>query len=90
MADPIRGFWVATPTPLSADGSVDHVRLTHHVLQLFAKSVDGVVLFGTTGEGTSFSASERLATVEALLKAGIAESRIGLGSGFPAVTAASR
>ena len=86
MADPIRGFWVATPTPLSADGSVDHVRLSHHVLQLFAKSADGVVLFGTTGEGTSFSAAERLATVEALLKAGIAEQRIGLGSGCPAVT----
>jgi 4-hydroxy-tetrahydrodipicolinate synthase len=86
MTDPIRGFWVATPTPLSADGSVDHVRLTHHVLQLFAKSADGVVLFGTTGEGTSFAAAERLATVESLLKAGIAESRIGLGSGFAAVT----
>jgi 4-hydroxy-tetrahydrodipicolinate synthase len=44
------------------------------------------VLFGTTGEGTSFSAAERLATVEALLKAGIPASRMGLGAGFPALT----
>ena len=86
MTDTIHGFWVATATPLSADGTVDHVRLAQHALQLFAKSVDGVVLFGTTGEGTSFSAAERLATVEALLKQGIAASRIALGSGFPAVT----
>ena len=86
MTDAIRGFWVATPTPLSADDSVDHVRLARHVFQLFAKKVDGVVLFGTTGEGTSFSAAERLATVEALLKAGIPASRMGLGGGFPALT----
>ena len=86
MTDTIHGFWVAAATPLSADGTVDHVRLAQHALQLFAKSVDGVVLFGTTGEGTSFSAAERLATVEALLKQGIAASRIALGSGFPAVT----
>jgi 4-hydroxy-tetrahydrodipicolinate synthase len=65
---------------------VDHVRLARHVFQLFAKKVDGVVLFGTTGEGASFSAAERLATVEALLKAGIPASRMGLGSGFPALT----
>ena len=86
MTDAIRGFWVATPTPLSADESVDHGRLARHVFQLFAKKVDGVVLFGTTGEGTSFSAAERLATVEALLKAGTPASRLGLGSGFPALT----
>jgi len=86
MTDAIRGFWVATPTPLSADGTVDHDRVAQHARRLFAKSADGVVLFGTTGEGASFSAAERLATVEALLKAGISASRIGLGSGFPALT----
>lgn len=84
--DQIRGFWVATPTPLSAGGMVDHASLARHVLGLFAQGVDGAVLFGTTGEGTSFSATERIATVEALLKAGVAASRIGLGGGFPALT----
>ena len=84
--DQIRGFWVATTTPLSADGSVDHASLARHVLGLFAQGVDGAVIFGTTGEGTSFSAAERVATIEALLKAGVAPSRIGLGGGFPALT----
>ncbi len=65
---------------------MDHAKLAGHALNLFKKGVDGVVLFGTTGEGTSFNVAERIATVEALLKAGVASSRIGLGGGFPAIT----
>ena len=84
MTDAIRGFWVAAPTPLTPQGDVDHALLTRQTQGLFARGIDGIVLFGTTGEGTSFSAAERLATVEALLKAGIAPGRIGLGAGFPA------
>jgi 4-hydroxy-tetrahydrodipicolinate synthase len=86
MTDAIRGFWVATPTPLTAAGTVDHARLAGHALGLFERGIDGVVLFGTTGEGTAFSVAERIATVEALLEAGIAAARIGLGGGFPAIT----
>lgn len=86
MTEAIRGFWVASATPLAADGSVDSSRLAAHAKQLFSKGVDGVVLFGTTGEGTSFNAGERLATVEAMLEAGIAPERIGIGGGFPAIT----
>src|ERR1700745_195567 len=86
MTDAIRGFWVAAPTPLTADGAVDPARLANHALRLFKKGVNGVVLFGTTGEGTSFNIAERVATVEALLKAGVAADRIGIGGGFPAIS----
>jgi len=86
MTEAIRGFWVASATPLAADGSVDSAKLAAHATQLFGKGVDGVVLFGTTGEGTSFNVSERVATIEAVLKAGIAPERIGIGGGFPAIT----
>ena len=85
MTGAIRGFWVATPTPLTAEGTVDHARLAGHALGLFKKGIDGVVLFGTTGEGTTFNVTERVATIEALLKAGVAASRIGLGGGFPSL-----
>ncbi|MDD1535761.1 dihydrodipicolinate synthase family protein [Bradyrhizobium sp. WBOS4] len=84
MTEAIRGFWVASATPLAADGSVDSAKLAAHAKQLFGKGVDGVVLFGTTGEGTTFSVAERIATVEAMLKAGVAADRIGIGGGFPA------
>jgi len=86
MTGAIRGFWVAVPTPLTAEGTVDHAKLAGHALNLFKQGIDGVVLFGTTGEGTSFNVAERIATVEALLKVGVAASRIGLGGGFPAIT----
>jgi len=86
MTEAISGFWVAAATPLTAAGTVDDAKLAGHALQLFKRGADGVVLFGTTGEGTSFSISERLATVEALLTSGVAADRIGLGGGFPAIT----
>jgi 4-hydroxy-tetrahydrodipicolinate synthase len=84
VTDKISGFWVATATPLTAAGAVDHFKLAAHGAWLFDHGVDGLVLFGTTGEGTSFSAQERLDTVAALLKAGIAPERLALGTGFPA------
>jgi 4-hydroxy-tetrahydrodipicolinate synthase len=43
------------------------------------------VLFGTTGEGTSFSAAERIATLRALLEQGTAPERLAIGVGFPAI-----
>src|SRR4051794_22501330 len=86
MTEAIRGFWVASATPLTSDGSVDSAKLAIHAKQLFGKGVDGVVLFGTTGEGTSFNVAERVETIEAVLKAGVPAERIGIGGGFPAIS----
>ena len=83
--DGIAGLWVALATPLDAAGGVDHAAFAAHATGLIARGVDGVVAFGTTGEGTAFSASEKLAAVEALLAAGIVPARIGLGTGSPAI-----
>jgi 4-hydroxy-tetrahydrodipicolinate synthase len=65
---------------------VDSAKLAAHAKKLFGKGVDGVVLFGTTGEGTSFNVAERVATIEAALKAGVPAERIGIGGGFPAIS----
>ena len=81
----MRGLWSAMPTPLDADGQVDHGLLVKHGLWLLENGCDGLVPFGTTGEGPSFSASERLAASEALLRAGIPSSRIGIGTGCTAI-----
>lgn len=86
MTDMIQGFWVAIATPLDAAGNVDHAHFVRHAKFLFDQGVDGIVPFGTTGEGTSFSATERLHAVDALLKAGIAPAKIALGTGCPAIT----
>ena len=85
MFDGIHGFRVATATPLDASGAVATAALGAHANALFARGCDGLVLFGTTGEGTAFTAQERLATVEALLAQGIPASRLALGVGCPAI-----
>jgi 4-hydroxy-tetrahydrodipicolinate synthase len=85
MTDRIEGLWVAMPTPLLADGGVDHGLLLRHGKTMLAQGCDGLVPFGTTGEGTSFSGAERLRAVEALLDGGIAPGRIALGVGYPSV-----
>jgi 4-hydroxy-tetrahydrodipicolinate synthase len=86
MTEAIRGFWVASATPIASDGSVDSAKLAAHAKHLFGKGADGVVLFGTTGEGTSFNVTERVATIEAVLKAGVPAERIGIGGGFSAIS----
>ena len=86
MSETIHGLWVAMATPVAADGSVDHAALVGHAKGLMAAGCDGLVPFGTTGEGTSFSAAERLAAIEAMLAGGIAPGRIAPGTGCPAIT----
>ena len=85
MTEPVRGVWCATLTPLTADGRLDQARLAAHVRRIFAAGVDGAALFGTTGEGQSFSVAERRAGLEALIAAGIAPARIIAGSGCAAL-----
>ncbi len=85
MSDQITGLWVALATPLDAAGGVDHAEFTSHAKSLLAAGCDGVVPFGTTGEGPSFSCAERLAATEALLAAGIAPGQIALGTGCAAI-----
>lgn len=85
MKDRITGLWAAMATPLDATGAVDHQALVRHANWLIEQGCDGLVPFGTTGEGPSFSGAERLAAAEALLKAGIEADRIALGTGCPAV-----
>jgi 4-hydroxy-tetrahydrodipicolinate synthase len=82
---PLGGVWCATLTPLEADGRPDHARLAAHIQRLFAAGVDGIALFGTTGEGQSFSVAERLAGLEALLDAGVDPARIIAGTACAAL-----
>jgi 4-hydroxy-tetrahydrodipicolinate synthase len=85
MDDVIRGLWCAVATPLDSTGTIDRDALVKHCQWLLANSCDGLALFGTTGEGPSFGAAERLAAVEALLQAGIPVDRIQLGTGCSAI-----
>lgn len=84
MANPLRpvqGVWCAVLTPFDAAGLPDSARLARHVRRILAAGVDGIALFGTTGEGQSLSLKERREGLDALLAAGIASSRIVAATG---------
>ena len=57
----ISGLWAASATPIARDRSDDHTALAAHAHRLIQRGCDGLVLFGTSGEGPSFSISQRLA-----------------------------
>src|SRR5580698_4009582 len=81
----ISGLWAASATPVAQDGSIDHAALVNHTKQLLQRGCDGLVLFGTSGEGPSFSVAQRLAATEAVLRAGVPAAKLALGTGCPAV-----
>jgi len=82
---PPRGIWCATLTPQDARGAIDTRRLAAHVKRLFAAGVDGIALFGTTGEGQSFALRERRDGLDALIAAGIDPRRVLAGTGCAAL-----
>jgi 4-hydroxy-tetrahydrodipicolinate synthase len=80
----LSGVWAASLTPLQADLSPDADRLVAHVDRLFSDGCDGIVLFGTTGEATSFSVPERIALLGRLVAEGVDPGRIIVGVGCAA------
>ena len=62
---PLAGVYAAAVTPLrTVDSSIDHESVPVLLRFLASRGCHGAVLFGTTGEGPSFSPSER----EALMR----------------------
>jgi 4-hydroxy-tetrahydrodipicolinate synthase len=85
MPDAITGLWAAATTPTDTAGAIDHPALARHAHRLLRAGCDGLVLFGSCGEGPSFSIAERLAAAEAVLRSGVGPARLALGTGCPAI-----
>ena len=62
-----QGIWPALLTPLDAQLNIDHAKLAAHALSLISAGCGGVTLFGTTGEGPSFSLQERKDALEKMI-----------------------
>lgn len=69
----------AVSTPLTPKLAIDTDRLVTHVSQLRERGIDVFTLFGTTGEGTSFSRDERATALASCADAGIEPSQLGSG-----------
>ena len=68
---PHQGIWPALLTPVTAQGEIRHDLLAAHAKQLLGLGCAGLTLFGTTGEGPSFSVNERQDALEKLITAGV-------------------
>lgn len=75
----------AVPTPLDGALNPDVGRLHDHCSGLLAAGCDGIALFGTSGEGPSFSVDERMTVLDRLLASGLDPSRIIVGTGCAAL-----
>jgi len=75
------GVIVASVTPLDGDGRPDGTALAEHLQTLFHRGCDGALLFGTTGEGLSFTVEERREALDAVIEAGVTPDRLLVGTG---------
>src|SRR5882724_9298677 len=85
-ASRLHGIWSASLTPLHPDLSIDLPALIEHSRWHLARGCHGIALFGTTGEGTSFSVGERRKALEAVIAAGVPATAIMAGSGCAALS----
>jgi 4-hydroxy-tetrahydrodipicolinate synthase len=85
-AQRLHGIWSASLTPLRPDLSIDLPTLIEHSRWHLARGCHGIALFGTTGEGTSFSVGERKTALEAVIAAGIPAASLMAGSGCAALS----
>ena len=80
MSTPVHGVIAAACTPIAEDGHPDAARLARHVENLRSSGCHFVLLFGTTGEGLSFSVEERIAALNGVLDEGVDASRLLIGT----------
>lgn len=79
--DEARWACAAVVTPIDAAGRIDAGKLHGFIDRLHGHGINGVVLFGTMGEGPAFSGKERLEATVRLIELGVDPGRIVLGIG---------
>lgn len=80
-----RGIYAATLTPIKSDLTVDHEVLFNHCKTLLSAGMKGLVLFGTTGEGSSFNNKEKMEVISYLIKQGISPNHILTANGSSSI-----
>ena len=63
----IHGTYCAALTPLNTDYSINKELFLEHCSNLLSQGLDGLAIFGTTGEGNSFNVNEKIEAVNYLI-----------------------
>ncbi|MGE4061735.1 MAG: dihydrodipicolinate synthase family protein [Rhodospirillaceae bacterium] len=80
-----RGVSAAMITLYTATGDVDGDAMGRLGRWLMSQGCESLLVFGTTGEGPSISVSEKIATIRAMIDAGIPAHALIVGAGSPAL-----
>lgn len=75
------GVYAAVLTPIHSDFICDHKKLSSHCFELIGRGCTGVALFGTTGEGPSFSLGERIEVLQKIILEGLDPKKVILANG---------
>ncbi len=79
------GIWPALLTPLTDTLAVNTDTLGTHIRLLLDAGCNGVTLFGTTGEGPSFTVEERTTVLQTLIQNGVPAHKILVHTGAAAL-----
>ncbi|HEX9331753.1 MAG TPA: dihydrodipicolinate synthase family protein, partial [Anaerolineales bacterium] len=84
----LAGVYAAAVTPLKADSSLDLESIPALLQFLASRGCHGAVLFGTTGEGPSFSPTEREMLMRSAYEAreSMPDFRLIAGTGTPSLS----
>ena len=77
----ISGAYCAVLTPLNNNLSINNNLHLRHCQSLMQKGLDGLTIFGTNGEASSFSINQKIHSIEFLLENRIDASKLIIGSG---------
>ena len=77
----ISGVYCAVITPLKNNLSINPDLHLRHCQSLMKKGLDGLTIFGTNGEASSFSVTQKIKSIEFLLENRIDASNLLIGTG---------
>ena len=77
----ISGVYCAVITPLKNNLSINPDLHLRHCQSLMQKGLDGLVIFGTNGEASSFSVTQKIKSIEFLLENRVDASNLLIGTG---------
>ena len=81
----ISGTYCASLTPFNADYSINKQLLLVHCNNLLSQNIDGIAIFGTTGEANSLSIEEKLDAINYLIKNKIDSRKLIPGTGLNSI-----
>lgn len=77
----LKGLWTALITPFHEDGSIDEKGFLKLLELQMEASVDGVIIFGTTGESPSLSEEEKSSLLKKARKQLNGKTKLAVGTG---------